>query len=30
VLGAAIAKHNQKAGQRVKGVGFREAVGFVG
>jgi hypothetical protein len=30
VLGAVIAKRSQRAGQKAGGVGFREAVGFVG
>jgi hypothetical protein len=30
VLGAAIAKRNQKAGQKAGDVEFKEAIGFVG
>jgi hypothetical protein len=30
VLRAAIAKHNQKVGQRAKDIRFKKAVGFVG
>jgi hypothetical protein len=30
VLGTAIAKRNQRARQRAKGVKFRKAIGFIG
>jgi hypothetical protein len=30
VLGAVIAKHSQKAGQRAENVGFKEAIRFIG